>query len=513
MHESLLATFPESPPQGIYAPEGTGFAALSYVTLPNGQIRKVYLNPYTGAIQGHTSFFNVQRFFRTFHRRLFDGRRGIVIVTLTGFVLLIAGLSGFFYYKGWLKQMFTLRLNRSWRLVWSDLHKTTGIWALVFSLLIAFTGIFYFVEVCYQSVDNYKALLPPPLPQVDTTTLASYGTHPSLLPANTYVSLAQKAFPKLEIRSLGFPSRQGAPVQLDGQAGNPFTRDRANKVLLHPFNGEVIAIQKSSELSIVPFITDMVDPVHFGYFGGLITKILWFVFGLFLSFSILAGTYIWIIRTAPQKRTKTTVSNNAQTFPWLRGATLSLAFTLAYFIVSIFGTIDGILGYGKTNPLPMTIAELSVGPYQVRVDCAVPDAPQQEAQLTAQFLGDTFPNYKKISIQTHHTNIPLKGTVFAPKGSVPFTPNTPLHIDIEMWDGTHHQASLLIPQSLPTRTHPISALPDTAPGTWWVIAFFSTLTLTAITGWFYFILRAFRRTTNPVYQTNAAYPENIKQVV
>lgn len=85
-----------------------------------------------GLERGHTSFFNTQRFFRMFHRRLFDGNRGITIVTLCGFVLLTAALSGFAFYKGWLKQLFTLRLSRSRRLRWSDLHKTAGIWGLMF---------------------------------------------------------------------------------------------------------------------------------------------------------------------------------------------------------------------------------------------------------------------------------------------------------------------------------------------------------------------------------------------
>ena len=63
MYKTLSDEFPEERVAGIYAPVGNGFAALAYVAFTNGQTRKVYLDPYTGVLKGHTSFFNVQRFF------------------------------------------------------------------------------------------------------------------------------------------------------------------------------------------------------------------------------------------------------------------------------------------------------------------------------------------------------------------------------------------------------------------------------------------------------------------
>lgn len=356
MYEALGEAFPEGRVASVNAPVGSRFAALAYVDVPNGQTRKVYLNPYTGAVQGHTGFFNTQRFFRSFHRRFFDGERGIVIVTLCGFVLLVVGLTGFFFYKGWLKQLFTLRRGRGPRLLWSDLHKGAGIGGLAFALLIGFTGVFYFVEVCFQEADRYDALLPPPLPGIEGSSLAAYGPHPELLPPDSYVAAAKAAFPGLRVTSVRLPHRPGEPVYLDGQAGNPLTRDRANKVLVHPFSGEVIAVQRSSELGVVPFITDAVDPLHFGYFGGLGTKVLWCVLGLTLSFAILSGTYLWVVRTQPVRRSPSprAPSNESSErlhlmpFSWLRGASVAFALTLAYFLVVVFATVNGIQEYRPT---------------------------------------------------------------------------------------------------------------------------------------------------------------------
>ena len=225
MYKTLSDEFPEERVAGIYAPVGNGFAALAYVAFTNGQTRKVYLDPYTGVLKGHTSFFNVQRFFRSFHRRFFDGTRGIVLVTLTAFTLLVSSLSGFFFYKGWLKQLFSLRTDRGPRRLWSDLHKTTGIWVLLFVFLSAATGVFYFVEVCFQAADNYKALLPPPLPQVDKTSLGNYGPQPELHAPNEYAERAQATFPGPDnpISALANPHwRTG----LFGRASGQSTRQR-----------------------------------------------------------------------------------------------------------------------------------------------------------------------------------------------------------------------------------------------------------------------------------------------
>ena len=479
MCETLTDKFPDERVLGVYAPVGDGFAALAYIAFTTGQTRKVYLDPYTGALQGHTSFFNVQRFFRSFHRRFFDGTRGITLVTLTAFALLVSGLSGVCFYKGWRVQFFALRTNRGPRRYWSDLHKTTGIWVFLFALLIAATGAFYFVEVCFQAADNYRALLPPALPQVDKTSLGDYGAQPALRSPNEYANRARTAFPGLTIRSLRMPNRIGAPVYLDGQAGNPLVRDRANKVLLHPFSGEVIATQRTADLAVIPLMTDLVDPLHFGYFGGLATKIIWFIFGLVLSFSILAGAYLWVVRA------------KSSAAPRLRGASMSAMLTLAYFVVAVFSTIEGIYEYGTQSAPPVVIAERAVGPYRVQVTCAVPCNPREGMQLAAKFLGEGFPNYKRVSIgEAGGKAISMRGTAFAPTATLTTEPHTPLQVRITRWDETTYKAVFHAPTAIPGPPVAAASLPDTPAGVYGVIAIFSMLTIGVIVSWFCFLWRA-----------------------
>ena len=505
MHQALRAAFPEGENLGVYAPEEPGFAAVSYVTVPNGQTRKVYLNPYSGAVQGHTSFFNVQRFFRSFHRRFFDGDRGIVLVTLCAFVLLLAAATGFTYYKGWLKQLFRLRRGNGPRLLWSDLHKGAGIWGLAFTLLTALTGVFYFVEVGFQEAGRYDKLLPPPLPEVEEASLTGYGPQPKLLPAGRYVQAAQAALPGLRVRSVRMPHRPGEAAYVDGQAGNPLTRDRANKVLLHPFSGDVLAVQKSTELGVVPFITDAVDPLHFGYFGGLWTKVLWCALGLLLSFSILAGAYLWVVRSQPRRRGRACGSREAKKwrmtpFLWLRGALVATALTLAYFFVVVFATVDGIRAYGPQHPPAAVVDTATVGPHAVRLSCAAPCHLEDGAAFTARFGGEGLPNYHSVSLGADTSlgtaaAVALEGPARAPTATATAPRGTPLRLRLVTRAGAVHAAAISASALEAARSSSAAyepALPDTASGVWWVVGIFVVAVVGVIVAWLLCLARAFQ---------------------
>jgi uncharacterized iron-regulated membrane protein len=69
-------------------------------------------------------------------------------------------------------------------------------------------------------------------------------------------------------------------------------RNRANQVYVHPLTYEVIKVQRADEIPTVAWLNNIADPLHFGNFGGLPTKILWFLAGLGISGLVLTG--IWI---------------------------------------------------------------------------------------------------------------------------------------------------------------------------------------------------------------------------
>jgi len=343
MLDSLEAEFPEGRMLGLYLGGGTGhtdaFAPMAYVRLDDGATRKVYLDASTGEIRGVRNFFNAQRFFRSFHRRFFDGDRGIVLVTLTGFFLLTSALSGLLFYRGWFKNLFTLRWKSRRVVRWSDLHKLAGLWSLLFTLLIAGTGVFYFVELMFQTAGRGEVLQPTSPPALAERTEGKFPPGAAFPDAEVFLARAHEVFPGLQVRGIRLPEKPDDYVTLYGQAGNPLTRDRANQVFLHPITAEVLHVRRSAELGPAGFFSHAADPLHFGYFGGLTTKIIWWALGMLLSFAILTGAYLWYLRQIGRN------ASNGRKTPFLRGATLAAVLTLFYFAIVGGKTVEGIRQY------------------------------------------------------------------------------------------------------------------------------------------------------------------------
>ncbi len=87
-------------------------------------------------------------------------------------------------------------------------------------------------------------------------------------------------------------------ISIQGHAGSLFSRsfirERGNQINLDRRTGQVLLKSGTSDLTVFWVISNAVDPVHFGNFGGLISKIVWFVFGLIICGLILSGTYLHI---------------------------------------------------------------------------------------------------------------------------------------------------------------------------------------------------------------------------
>jgi len=498
--------------RGTYSGNGDYFSTVAYLYMPNDQTLKVYVNPRTGEIKGNTSFFNTQRFFRTFHRRFFDGNRGIFIITLLSIPMLIIVLAGFLFYKGWLKNLFTLRLNRKKRIQWSDGHKLAGIWSLLFALIIVLTGVFYFAELMIQAAEKTEVLLMEGPAQVQKEKLAGYPDLIPLLPMAAYINNAKKAHPHLSVEGVRLPQQAGDFVYVDGQAGNPLTRDRADHVLLDPATAEVVHVQRSQDLGVLPFITDIADPLHFGYFGGLTTKILWFIFGLIISFAILSGTYLWVIKIVEK------TNSAANGFPWMRGVTVSVTLTMVYFIWVIFATVDGIRNYGALpDPISEHLSIQKIGELDSSLNVTYYFSEPDENYLELNIENDGLANIRQVSLAAEPSDS-LKFSFDSYAGSYYLDLDESvrellhnfdtIYLNIEANNGSNHLLELTsvdvlaafdaVVQQKETYPQPVQReWPQSHPGIWIYIGLFVLVTVVIIGIWVRWLVHAIRKHVSP----------------
>lgn len=271
----------------IHAPKAPGFAVEALVRSPEDVAGRVFADPATGQVLGGSTYFNVQRFFRSLHMSLFIAEWriwgipfGYLVVALLSIPLLIQLVSGLVFYKRFWRGFFRLEHRRGAKVFWSDLHKLSGVWAIWFVLLMGLTGAWYLAE--------WKVTSQPWEPDPP----AAEGQAAPALPLAELLPLARAACPELAIRQIALYSRDEGVVAFHGQDGSVLLRDRAARVWVNAQTGEVLGVRRPAEMSLLHRWIDTADPLHFGDFAGVWSKLIWFIFGLGMSAMCLTGAYL-----------------------------------------------------------------------------------------------------------------------------------------------------------------------------------------------------------------------------
>lgn len=317
MTDAIKVYAPNSDILSLKAPDGDYLAYRAIVKSRNSMSRYVYVNQWTGEVTGSTGLLTVQRFFRDLHRYLFmPNVLGLPIVSSMAFILAIALYTGLKTSRNWATLMTRIRVKKGLRIFVGDAHKAVGLWGIWFVILMSVTGVWYLAEFG-SAVAGVR--FEPERPRLEKQQLERLGNVIKSPQTSDIVFAAQKSFPNLEITSIRFPTRANQGITVLGTTGNPLLRSRANRVFLNPETLEPIKVQRSQDIGWIAWINEIVDPLHFGFFAGLTSKLIWFVFGLGMTGMSISGVWLtW-------KRTKTRAVTKAQyaTMPVLLVALLS----------------------------------------------------------------------------------------------------------------------------------------------------------------------------------------------
>lgn len=313
--DAARARYPDWRPYYFFAPFEPWFAAELWEHTPDEAIRRVYIDPYRGEVAGDAGWFNAHRLLRETHRHLMlPVRLGVPLVSAFAVPLLLSAVSSLWIYKRWWRGFFRRprrELRRS-RRFWGDLHRLVGVWSLAFIAVIAATGIWYLVESL-----GGGAPLPMKPPPGDPDRPPPAVTGASL---DRMIAYSRRHYPELKLRAVLLPRRAGQPVALMGQADAWLVRPRANVIAFDPVTGEEVHRHHAGDMSLHQRIGEAADPLHFGTFGGLTTRILWFVFGLGLTALSATGVYLYGLRaTGSTRRRKAASAKNTKPVrpePW-----------------------------------------------------------------------------------------------------------------------------------------------------------------------------------------------------
>jgi uncharacterized iron-regulated membrane protein len=229
---------------------------------------------------------------------------GLFIVGLTGVTLLSSLVSGLLAHPRIFKGAFALRWGGSKRLQEADLHNRLGVWGLPFHIAVSLTGALLGLSTLIVGVlalaaydgDSGKAfsmLLGPraseeetaaPLPDVGAMIRHVQSTRPDAEVVTVFVQHAAKI---------------GQVVHLGMRTPGHLALSNA-----YYFKGDGTPLGDGGleTGSLGQQILGAIQPLHFGWFGGLPVKIAYGLLGLALTVVTHSGVVIWLARRRDKGR-------------------------------------------------------------------------------------------------------------------------------------------------------------------------------------------------------------------
>ena len=293
IYTSVVQRLPNKKILMLNAPIDPWFSAEVSFYKQKNQLHRAFFHPGNGDYLGEGRWFNWQRFFRMTHRHLMMPTQvGISIVGLLGVLLFISLTTSLVVYKGWWKGFIRLPRRTHAKLYWADIHRLLGVWSIWFIFIISVTSVWYLAEIW-----GARATYPEPAKPISPAAISD-PVMPSIKMFEHMLTAQKQVYPDLILQRVFFPQKSGDAVIFQGQAQAILVRKRANAVSFDPVSGDVLSIYRGTELSTHARISEAADPLHFGTFAGLPSKILYFIFGLILSALAISGTYICGMRLA-----------------------------------------------------------------------------------------------------------------------------------------------------------------------------------------------------------------------
>ena len=286
------------------------------VTLSKPRRASMYVDQYTGEITGkyeRAPFFN---FMFRMHRWLLDSMKqdggifwGQMIVGTSTLMFVFVLISGVVVWwprtRKALKNSLKIVANKGWRRFWYDLHVAGGMYALVFLLSMALTGLTWSFQ--WYRTGFYKTFGVEVQPSMGHGNAAANATakggkrdgkpegregrgahrySPYTNWQQVYEQLAE-ANPDYKQISVSDGSASVAVPRFGNQRGT-------DRYKFNPRNGEITETTLYKDLDNSGKIRGWIYSVHVGSWGGMLTRILTFVAALIGASLPLTGYYLWI---------------------------------------------------------------------------------------------------------------------------------------------------------------------------------------------------------------------------
>ena len=263
--------------------------------------KSYHINPYTGEVISEQGVGKVSRFIHgleEFHRYLLMGKVGKIIVGISTIIFIILLFSGLYLWwpknKKQLKNALRIKKGTGWKRFNYDLHNVLGFYTLFILFIMAVTGLNWSFEWYRKAMseilddDVFKVRFEGPI-KLETTDNKKSGI--------TYQEMFKTLESKFQYSGdyrISFPRDSVSSVLFRKKETGFLKFDAPDKAHINPHSGDIIKIERLSDLSFGEQINAVMRPLHIGSVLGGFSKILYFISCLIATSLPVTGIIIWI---------------------------------------------------------------------------------------------------------------------------------------------------------------------------------------------------------------------------
>lgn len=226
---------------------------------------------------------------------------GIYIAGFVAFFFLFAIVTGVIvHWKKMVSNFFIFRPKTKLKTIWTDAHTALGVIGLPFQFIYTVTScflcmsIFVLLPANYVYNNNQEKLLEDIRPMMKTYPLEE--KMDTVLDVNSFMAKADKKWENFTAQQI-YIKNYGASnmmFQVDGLLGSK-EKFLGNGRVVYKMATNTIESEKSPYVnSYVEDVELTIRKLHFGDFGGMYLKVVYFILALITCFVIISGVLIWL---------------------------------------------------------------------------------------------------------------------------------------------------------------------------------------------------------------------------
>ncbi len=296
-YSSIVQKHPDWDVRLTVIPDDADRAIEAEIRRPNDR-RYLYLHPVTGEIlRDLDSESTFSYWMLKLHYQLHSGFIGEVILLIAGLMFIGSLATGFWFYRRAIKKVLTFKIRprfRNLQSTSSELHRSVGVWALIFNLITAITGVVIMLIIVQTHIKSDDGPAPLPDPPAIEASL------------DKVIETVQESYPGFDPSYTRMPALPDRQITLYGHMDSdlPIHYEFSNYVQFDPKTGTESNASFIQNQPVTTHLLSFTYPLHFGDWGGIIIKILYGLFGLAPAILSITGFIIWRKREQKKRELK-----------------------------------------------------------------------------------------------------------------------------------------------------------------------------------------------------------------